>query len=407
MDKTTFLSGVGENQRDVAEVLFRAQEEGLRVSISEDGTSGLNTGTISELRVENERLVMKVGGRKYRPFYGFSVKILETAVRADVSETAFLKKVPQRLFAEANFLLQAQKNGLRVLIRKDGVEGEATGRVSDLRMQDGELVFSLDGHQYKNPDSVAILPQVAIPRKQVVKEPDEILKACSSRHSAPVQALLTAQADGLRVSIEEDGQNNWTVGRISDVRLEDGEVVFKVEERDYKPVGNFTVEILGRRTVRHLSAILQAMKQDGLVKDLIKAQTEGLRVRVMQLGISTERVGRVSDVRIEQNGNFEFKIEGIDFGQFRPIAVDILGPHIELWDRKEVLENAGENRAAVELLYKAQDADIPVVVSGGGVCGTSVGLIKDIRIVNGMVVFDVGDWLYHVFKGCISVRLLD
>jgi mRNA-degrading endonuclease HigB of HigAB toxin-antitoxin module len=136
------------SQRKAAEELLKAQNEGLRVSITEPGAAAATVGTISDIRVETGRLVFKVNGEDYRPFLGLSVEILGKCVDSMRPEEV-LQSAPASRLEEAKELLQAQMNGQRVSITEAFSLRGRFGIISNVRIECGELVFNVDGQDYR------------------------------------------------------------------------------------------------------------------------------------------------------------------------------------------------------------------------------------------------------------------
>ncbi|MBY0359102.1 MAG: hypothetical protein K2W82_13955 [Candidatus Obscuribacterales bacterium] len=76
------------------------------------------------------------------------------------------------------------------------------------------------------------------------KDRSEALKLVPEHLREDLETLLRAQDEGLRVSIEEGGVDGETVGVVSDVRIVNDELVFKIDGKDYKPFYGITITVL-------------------------------------------------------------------------------------------------------------------------------------------------------------------
>lgn len=201
--------------------------------------------------------------------------------------------------------------------------------------------------------------------------------------------LLDAQEQGLRVSFEQGGDRP-VVGRVSDVRLEDGKLVLKIEGQEYRPIHSIHVQVLGPHIeLRNPKAILEAMiseiqKQN--IERLLYAQEHGLRVSYAE-GADRPVIGTVSNVRLE-NGKPVLKIEDQEYRPIHGINVQILGRHIKLRNPKSFLEaiKSESQIQNVERLLYAQEHGLRVSVTDHVEIR---GRVSDVHILNGDLVYKI------------------
>lgn len=148
--------------------------------------------------------------------------------------------LPPHIRKSAEQLLEAQEKGFRVSIEEGGILGETVGRVSDVRIENGELKFRVEGTDYA--------PFYGITVKFLGAHSDlrarKAMVAALPQQLETIDKLLSAQERGLNVGIREGGVMGETTGRVSDVRVENGVLKFKIEGEEYDAFYGISVRIL-------------------------------------------------------------------------------------------------------------------------------------------------------------------
>lgn len=235
------LSGGGS---EAAQVLLKAEQEGYQVAVEEGGLMGDTVGAVSDIRIVGGKLTFRINGNRYNPTFGISVRLLEKPIeikdRAGVLQA--LEQNPSSR-AAAESLFKALDDGYLVAIREGGLMEETKGGVSDIQIINGRLVFKINGKEYHAKYGITVFIKE---KQETLRNRAAILHALKGKEEATmkVAALFKAVDQNLRVAIGEFGVIESTDGYISDVRLENGKLAFKIDGDEYLYDRGFAVRFL-------------------------------------------------------------------------------------------------------------------------------------------------------------------
>jgi len=296
---SSIFESLPERYHETARTLLEVQEQGQSIAVSEPGTSGDSRGVVSKVRVEDETLVFDLDGKTYRPFHSFSIRVLEVAT----SEVEILAAVPEGQRASVTLLLKAQVDGDSIAITEPGIMGEARGQVSNIRVEDGQLLFDIDGKMYEPfyGFQVRVL--------EVARDESDVLSQVLPNQREAVETLLMAQAEGNSVAISESGVMGETRGQVSNIRVEDGQLLFDIDGKRYEPLYGISITVL--EVVRDAADILVSVRPNfqEAARVLLQAEEEGRAVAISESGVVGEARGRASNIRAE-DGQLLFDLDG-------------------------------------------------------------------------------------------------
>ena len=277
-DPQAILAHVDSYQKETVETLLKAQAEGHVVSIREGGVAGDEKGKITDVRLDDGKLYFKIDGRNYSPFHGIHIKTLSSDSNAD----SILARVSPHQKVTAEALLKAQKEGYSISITEGGVIGDRRGKVTDVELVEGKIVFKLDGERDVPFHSISIKPLVTY------SDSNSILAHVDSLHRSAVTELIKSQAEGHSVSINQPGVRGDRRGQVSDLVLADGKISFKIDGRAFSPFSSFSVKSLATKVVTNDSSrasaltrkIYEALRAEGATTKQIVAAIEELHSQI-------------------------------------------------------------------------------------------------------------------------------
>lgn len=227
-----FFSSIAKENHEIARTLIIAQEHKLPIVIKNNSPfDGETKGTVSEIGIVANGAVFKINGEIRQGISGLNVRILEVVK----TPKDILKKVDKHDRKEVKKLMEAQAQKQSVEIVEDGVLGKTKGQVSNIRLEDGEIVYEIDGVK-KEP-----YYRFKVKLLETISEPNEVLKNTPKDKIEIVKLLLELQESGQVVSISEPGLWGNLEGRISNIRIEDGSFNYYIG--DSKRSSTFGIEI--------------------------------------------------------------------------------------------------------------------------------------------------------------------
>lgn len=236
--------------------------------------------------------------------------------------------IPNSAMPVLSMLLLVQNESRPVFIRDtESALVVGKGLVTELRLTPENVIFKIADKEYQTP-SIDHLRFLDIRLMSAVLD----LKSDLNKLKIPfyldssIESLLTAQDQGLRVSFVEFGMKRTpTVGRVTDIRLIDGVLTFKIEGKEYRPTNTLTVTMLGPHVEVYGRTEIMKLYMPGSVKAdvadaLLTAQEQGYRVSAEEPFRVGNKSGVITDVRVI-NGELIFKIDGIDQSSFPSVKI--------------------------------------------------------------------------------------
>lgn len=203
-----------------------------------------------------------------------------------------------------------------------------TGRVSNIRLEEGLLIFDINGRQVKPASSTPTI-NVIVRNQPVSTRLSNIDPSIEARYpevfsSLPANEKLRHITRILLTSLEAKvpvvgREGIGTIeGIVSDVTVERGIVLFKIGNFTYRALPGIQLALV--ELIRNPEAIIEKVSQVSqhnaeAVRTLIDAKLKQISVRA-SLGMDQAQ-GMVSDVRLE-DGILKFRIGKTDFSHSRP-----------------------------------------------------------------------------------------
>jgi hypothetical protein len=136
------LSGLDPEFHEQTKTLFLAIKENQSVAVEDPSVAGETRGSVSDLSVEKGILRFAINGEGCTLRRTTRIRIVPTFRELDEMK-ANVRSPRDKGAVET--LFGAQKDGVPVEISQSGVAGSWSGVVSDLRVEEGEIVCRLNG----------------------------------------------------------------------------------------------------------------------------------------------------------------------------------------------------------------------------------------------------------------------
>ncbi|PWU15990.1 MAG: hypothetical protein C5B49_11155 [Bdellovibrio sp.] len=350
-ESSSVLAGSTKRLIEVARQLFFAQTEKRRVRISQDKSSEILVGRITNVRLVDRILLYTIADVEREALHirdiqdlGPSVEILEPEkILAALASQSYL-------LPHARALLAAQERSLETgIFRNDGVI--LHGLVTGVRLVDQELLFTLADFSFGETKMEAYsIREIRLgdPHVEIV-EPAKILTALDAQPALLAKAtkLLEAQEHLLETRVTSaSGSGSEITGLVNEVRLVNGELHFTIWDTSFSRMvaSNISdIEVLGASIgITEPEQILATLASDPLRSTyyetkLLEAQKRHHLVRISFLhggvGVLT---GPISQVRLAK-GQLYFKIGNRDMGTSRIRDVRVLETDDGIHDPETIL----------------------------------------------------------------------